>query len=142
MSSLSPALPLWRRVGYPLRQHWHRLRYQGLQLRQNPTSLLGLGLLLLFGYFIAVPVVSLLLDGVQVQFGDERRLGADTGAWTWHYLERTLFSAVAQSQFWTPLGHTLRIALWVVLLCLLVGGLLAWLLTRSDLPARRWLATA
>ncbi|GAA4495120.1 iron ABC transporter permease [Pseudaeromonas paramecii] len=142
MTSLSPALPLWRRVGYPLRQHWHRLRYQGQQLRQNPTSLLGLGLLLLFGYFIAVPVVSLLLDGVQVQFGDERRLGADTGAWTWHYLERTLFSAVAQSQFWTPLGHTLRIALWVVLLCLLVGGLLAWLLTRSDLPARRWLATA
>lgn len=125
---------------------WHRymltLRYRWLWLMQSPTVLIGLLLALLFIYFIALPVGSLLLDAVQVQFGDERRIGAMTGDWTDYYLIRTLASPVADAMFWQPLWNTLRIALGVILLSLSLGGLLAWLITRSTLPGRRWFATA
>ena len=119
-----------------------RLRYHWQRLTQSPTTPIGILLLLLCLYFIAVPVVALLLDAVQVQFGDERRAAAETGTWTRYYVLRTLFSPVADSLFWQPLWHTLRIAGGVILLSLSLGSLLAWLITRSQLPARRWFATA
>ena len=118
------------------------LRYRWQRLLHTPTTLLGWLLTGLCGYFIVVPVVALLLDAVQVQFGDERRAAAETGAWTQYYLLRTLASPVADSLFWQPLWHTLRVASAVILIALSLGSLLAWLITRTGLPARRWFATA
>jgi iron(III) transport system permease protein len=126
----------------PWRARLLALRYRWQWLLQSPTTPIGLLLALLCLYFIAVPVGSLLLDAVQVQFGDERRIGALSGDWTDYYLIRTLSSPVADAMFWQPLWHTLRVASGVILLSLTLGGLLAWLVTRSRLPARTWFATA
>ena len=126
----------------PWRTHLLMLRYRWYGLTQSPTTLFGLLLALLFLYVIAVPVGSLLLDGIQVQFGDERRIGALTGDWTAYYLLRTLNSPVADTMFWQPLWHTLRVASGVILLSLTLGSLLAWLVTRSNLRGRAWFATA
>ena len=126
----------------PWRTHLLMLRYRWYGLTQSPTTLFGLLLALLFLYVIAVPVGSLLLDGIQVQFGDERRIGALTGDWTAYYLLRTLNSPVADTMFWQPLWHTLRVASGVILLSLTLGSLLAWLVTRSNLWGRAWFATA
>ena len=126
----------------PWRTHLLMLRYRWYGLTQSPTTLFGLLLALLFLYVIAVPVGSLLLDGIQVQFGDERRIGALTGDWTAYYLLRTLNSPVADTMFWQPLWHTLRVASGVILLSLTLGSLLAWLVTRSNLRGRAWCATA
>jgi len=125
----------------PWRTHLLMLRYRWYGLTQSPTTLFGLLLALLFLYVIAVPVGSLLLDGIQVQFGDERRIGALTGDWTAYYLLRTLNSPVADTMFWQPLWHTLRVASGVILLSLTLGSLLAWLVTRSNLRGRAWFAT-
>ena len=125
----------------PWRTHLLMLRYRWYGLTQSPTTLFGLLLALLFLYVIAVPVGSLLLDGIQVQFGDERRIGALTGDWTAYYLLRTLNSPVADTMFWQPLWHTLRVASGVILLSLSLGSLLAWLVTRSNLRGRAWFAT-
>jgi iron(III) transport system permease protein len=132
---LDPHASRWRRPLLALRYRW-------LGLMQSPTSMLGVLLALLFIYLIAIPVGSLLLDGVQVQFGDERRIGALTGDWTYYYLLRTLNSPVADTMFWQPLWHTLRVASGVILLSLTLGGFLAWLVTRSNLRGRAWFATA
>ena len=126
----------------PWRTHLLMLRYRWYGLTQSPTTLFGLLLALLFLYVIALPVGSLLLDGIQVQFGDERRIGALTGDWTAYYLLRTLNSPVADTMFWQPLWHTLRVASGVILLSLTLGSLLAWLVTRSNLRGRAWFATA
>ncbi len=130
-SALAPKLNLWASV-----------RYRGALMMQAPTSVIGLMLALLFAYFIAVPVFTLLLDAVQVQFGDERRAGDVTGAWTGYYVERVMNSPIAQSLFWTPLTNTLRIATGVIVISLSLGGVLAWLVSRSDMLGRKWLATA
>jgi iron(III) transport system permease protein len=83
-----------------------------------------------------------LYDSIEVQFGDQRRTGVPVGGLTSYYLSRALFSPVANDLFWEPLSHTLNISVGVIIISLSVGGVLAWLLGRTDLFGRRWFATA
>jgi iron(III) transport system permease protein len=68
--------------------------------------------------------------------------GSATGAWTFYYLYRTLFSPVAQDLFWAPLLNTLSIAGGAIVVSVFIGCIHAWLLSRTDMLGRRWLATA
>ncbi len=109
---------------------------------KEPTAIIGALMVVLFAYLVIVPIVTLLHDAVEVQFGDARRAKAEVGAWTLYYLNRTLASPIAQVLFWEPLAHTLSVATGVMLVSLSLGVPLAWLLSRSDMFGRRWFATA
>ena len=109
---------------------------------REPTSIIGIFLTIVFAYLILAPILSLLYDAIQVQFGDQRRAGSPVGGLTSYYLNRTLFSPVSSDLFWEPLSHTLSISLGTISISLSVGCILAWLLGRTDLFGRRWFATA
>ena len=109
---------------------------------REPTALIGVLLTLLFAYLIVVPIISLLYDSIEIQFGDGRRAGGQMGDLTTYYFDRALFSPVASDLFWEPLSHTLSVSAGAITLSLSIGGMLAWLLARTDMFARRWFATA
>ena len=119
-----------------------RLRYQLKIAASEPTTLIGILMAALFAYLIVVPIIAMLLDALQVQLGDERRIKSDVGSLTWYYLERTFTSRVAHSLFWGPLVNTLSVAVGAIVIAMLVGGTLAWLLSRTDMFGRSWFATA
>ncbi|SMD09115.1 ABC transporter permease [Primorskyibacter flagellatus] len=119
-----------------------RLRYRTRIAMREPTTLIGLFMAALFTYLIVVPIISILLDAVQTQFGDARRTDTEVGEWTSYYLNRTFFSPIARDMFWEPLRNTLSVALGAIAVSLFVGGILAWLISRTDMFARRWFATA
>lgn len=121
---------------------WQVWRYKAKVAAREPTTLIGMLTALLFTYLIVVPVVSILLDSVRVQFGHERRLGKDIGDLTAYYLDRVFLSPVAADLFWQPLLNTLTVAVGAILLSLVIGGILAWLISRTDMFGRRWFATA
>ena len=114
-----------------------RLRYNLRIAASQPTTLVGVLMAALFAYLIVVPIIAMLLDSVQVQLGDERRIKADVGSLTWYYLERTFSSRVAHSLFWGPLVNTLSVAVGAIVAAMLVGGTLAWLLSRTDMFGRK-----
>ena len=87
---------------------WSRWRYRLKIGWREPTSTIGVLMVLLFAYLIAAPIITLLHDAVEVQFGDDRRAGTEMGGWTLYYLKRTLFSPIADNLFWEPLRHTPR----------------------------------
>jgi iron(III) transport system permease protein len=119
-----------------------RWRY-GLKVGwREPTAAIGVLMVLLFAYLIVVPIVTLLHDSVEVQFGDERRTKSALGAWTLYYFSRALSSPVANDLFWDPLKNTLSIAVVAIMISITIGGVLAWLLSRTDMFGRRWFATA
>jgi iron(III) transport system permease protein len=126
----------------PARGRLHRLRYRLKIILREPTTIIGVLAAALFAYLIIVPILSLLVDAVQVQFGDERRIKQDVGAFTSYYLERVFSSRISHDMFWEPLRNTLTVAFGAIVLSMLVGGTLAWLLSRSDMFGRRWFATA
>lgn len=126
----------------PARGRLHRLRYRLKIILREPTTIIGVLAAALFAYLIIVPILSLLVDAVQVQFGDERRIKQDVGAFTSYYLDRVFSSRISHDMFWEPLRNTLSVAFGAIVLSMLVGGTLAWLLSRSDMFGRRWFATA
>lgn len=90
-------------------------------LRQ-PASLLGLGLVILLGVLVVLPLLTLL----GVTLSAEGR-----AAWG-----EVLASDLAPNLFWRPLGNTLALGVAVALGTVLVGGLLAWLVVLTDMPGR------
>lgn len=108
----------------------------------TPTTAVGVLLAVLFAYAIVAPVAAMLSDGWVVHFGDERRTGSATGSFTTYYAERAMASRVAVSLYWRPLSNTILVAIGATVIALGLGGSLAWLLARSDMPARRWFSTA
>jgi len=119
-----------------------RLRYKFRVAMREPTTIIGILAALLFAYLIVVPILSILADSARVQFGDERRAGLGYGEPTLYYLYRTFFSKIASDLFWTPLLNTLLVSLGAISISLVIGGTLAWLLSRTNMFGRRWFATA
>lgn len=72
---------------------WQAWRYRLKVALREPTTLIGVLTALLFTYLIVVPIISIILDAVRVQFGHERRLGKDVGDLTLYYLDRAFFFA-------------------------------------------------
>lgn len=121
---------------------WQAWRYRLKVALREPTTLIGVLTALLFTYLIVVPIISIVHDAVRVQFGHERRLSKDVGDLTLYYLDRALFSPVSADLFWRPLFNTLSVAVGAISLSLLVGTVLAWLISRTDMFGRRWFANA
>ncbi|RVT76207.1 iron ABC transporter permease [Agrobacterium sp. CNPSo 2736] len=121
---------------------WQAWRYRLKVALREPTTLIGVLTALLFTYLIVVPIISIILDAVRVQFGHERRLSKDVGDLTLYYLDRAFFSPVASDLFWRPLFNTLTVAFGAIALSLVIGTVLAWLISRTDMFGRRWFATA
>lgn len=138
----SPRVAAWPEAVALRPSRGARLRYKTKISLHEPTTLIGVLAALLFTYLIVVPIISLLTDMGRVHFGDERRLAQAVGEWTFYYLNRTLFSTVADALFWKPLGNTLSVAFGAITISMTVGGVLAWLVSRTDMHARRWFATA
>lgn len=133
-----------RRPGLRARSFGPRagLKYRLLIALREPTTLIGVVACLLFVYLIVVPILSMLGDAIRVQFGDERRTGSDFGSLTGYYLHRVLFSELANDFFWSPLVNTIMVSAAAILCALLIGGSMAWLLSRTDMWGRKWFATA
>lgn len=111
-------------------------------LQHDPTPAIRLLLALLLTYLVLGPLLAMIAEGVQVQFRDASRLGAEEGALTGYYLHRVLLSDISGALFWRPLGRTLTVSFSVMLLSVLIGTMTAWLLVRTDLPGRNWMSRA
>ncbi|WP_323016625.1 iron ABC transporter permease [Castellaniella sp.] len=117
-------------------------RYRLKIALSEPTALIGILTALLFSYLIAAPIVSLLSDAFRVQYADAMRTGQKIGAFTYYHLERVFQSIVAPDILWNPLINTLSIAFGAMAIALVGGGILAWLISRTDILGRKWFATA
>lgn len=109
---------------------------------REPTAAIGILAAILFSYLIVAPIVSLLGDAFRVQFADSMRIGQAAGSLTSYNFARVFKSIVAPDILWYPLIHTLSVALGAMAIALVAGGLMAWLISRTDILGRKWFATA
>jgi iron(III) transport system permease protein len=119
-----------------------RLRYRARVLLSEPTALIGLLLVGAFAYLVVAPLVAIVSDAVRVQFGDDFRAGAAVGSWTTYYLWRVFRSPISGDLFWEPLANTIVVGLGVIAFAVILGGSMAWLVTRTNVPGRKFLAGA
>ena len=120
---------------------WKRIKNAFLNVFTNPYNIIVLVSLVVLVYFIVVPLGDIIATTFKVQQRDIRRIpGSAEGDFTLYYWNRLLFSDVSSSLLWKPLMNSLLIGISVSVLSILIGGLLAWLVVRSDLPWKRGLS--
>lgn len=122
----------------PLR---YRIKHTVAFAYREPANWMGVILVCFFAYVIVAPVISILLNAGIVQVGDATRTHTAEGSWTSYYFIRTLWSRMSNLLLWTPMFHTLVIAITTVIVSLMLGVTLAWLVNRTDIAGRKWFMT-
>jgi iron(III) transport system permease protein len=99
---------------------------------------LALIMLFLMFYMVVIPLYRMIMTTVTWQMHDLTRVpDAEVGGFTLFHYVRMLTGVIGNIYTYTPLRHSLTVAAGATLLALLIGGSLAWLVVRTDMPGRR-----
>jgi iron(III) transport system permease protein len=112
------------------RRFWHWI--------SSTRVVLSLIMLVLMFIMVVIPLYSLVKTTVTYSQHDLTRVSSATiGEFTLFHWIRMLTGEISKIYTYTPIRHSMTIAIGATLLALMIGGLLAWLVVRTDLPGRR-----
>ena len=104
----------------------------------TPKVVLSLIMLFLMYYMIIIPLYRMVETTVTWQPHDLTRVpDAPVGEFTLFHYTRMLTGIFSKIYLYTPLQHSFTVAIGATLLALLIGGSLAWLVVRTDMPGRK-----
>lgn len=100
--------------------------------------ILALIMLVLMFYMVIIPLYRMIMTTVTWQPRDVITVPeAEVGGLTLYHYSRMLTGALGKIYMYAPLRHSLTIATGATLLSLFIGGSLAWLVVRTDMPGRK-----
>lgn len=103
----------------------------------TPHVVLSLIMLAVMFYMVIIPLYRMLMTTITVQESDLRSLrDATIGDFTSYHWLRMLTSKIARIMTYEPLVHSLTISLGATVLALIIGGLMAWMVVRTDVPGK------
>lgn len=109
----------------------------------KPSNLLLVLFLVVLFCLSVLPLLTMLSNMFTVHLGTEKRLlGLDVGAFTWNHFQR-LFTVSDWSRvnFWVPLKNSLIMASGAGVLGILIGGVVAWFVTRSNMKYKKFISS-
>lgn len=113
------------------------------RLTITPQRVLSVIFLVVLAYLVVVPLFLMLRETFIVHPLERFQIpGSRVGDFTWAHWHRTFVSENAYAFFYRPLLNTLQIAFGLSLLALAIGGTLAWLVVRTDLPWKGLISNA
>lgn len=118
------------------------LRYRLRAFVNKPANLLLVFFLLVLTLLSLLPLITMLSNMFTVHLGTEKKLmRLPVGTWTLNHFAK-LFKGDDWSyvNFWQPLGNSFIVAMGAGLLGILVGGSVAWFITRSDLKCKKFIS--
>jgi len=116
-----------------------RLKNKFIGLITDPYSIATIIIIAVLGYLIIVPLWEMLVSTFKLSPRDAMRIPeATAGQFTTYYWERVFNGPVSKSMFYRPLGNSLLTSLVVSVASIILGGLMAWILTRTDIPYKKF----
>jgi iron(III) transport system permease protein len=113
------------------------------RLTLTPQRILSIVFLVVLGYLVIVPLFLMLRETFIVHPLERFQIpGSQVGETTWAHWQRTFVGENSVAFFYRPLWNTLRIAFGLSILALVIGGTLAWLVVRTDLPWKNVISNA
>lgn len=104
----------------------------------RPHVVLSLVMLVIMFVMVIIPLYKLIQTTLTWGPTDVARYPeAVLGKFTFFHYIRMLTGRLGQIYTYTPLKHSLTVAFGATFLALLIGGLLAWLVVRTDMPGRK-----
>ena len=118
----------------------------------KPQNIITIIFLIILCAGVVYPLISLVLDSFKVQTLPEANLMNDTwdltlrrGDYTWALWPYVLFNPrkleISASLFWNPLWKSLVMALLACFISVVIGGALAFFVTRTNLPFKKFIST-
>lgn len=110
----------------------------------KPSNIILIIFAILLTLTVVIPLVFLLYNTVLVHQGEARRLGVAFGSLTLNHWYSIFFQSkynYAVTTFYKPLVNSVGMALVACLISLIIGGGIAWLITRSGFPAKKFIST-
>ena len=111
--------------------------------RPENTILLVLGIILSFA--VLYPLWSVVQNSLTIHPGKEQMIASSLGypinglqGANWSYL---LSGPYGHKYLWEPLGNSLLLATLSCLFALIFGGVAAFLVTRTNMPCKKWIST-
>lgn len=104
----------------------------------NPYNVIVLISIVLLFALVVSPLLDMIVTTFQVGPKDASRAKAPVGEFTLYYWQRLFNSMISRNMLYKPLGHSLLIAACVASISVVLGGVFAWLMVRSDIPGKKW----
>lgn len=120
---------------------WVRLKNQVLSVIGNPFNMIVFFSLIILFCLIVIPLLTMIGNTFMVAKSELRSIpGAQIGDFTLYYWKYLLASPLTGAILWEPLMHSLTIGFFVTIISIPLGSVLAWLMVRSDIPAKKLLS--
>jgi iron(III) transport system permease protein len=128
--AVTPPLPFSQRLSAASRRFVRWLT--------TPRVVLSLIMLVIMFFMVVIPLYQLVKTTMVWGPTDiPNHPGAVQGKLTIYHYVRMLSGRLAQIYTYRPLQHSMTVAIGSTLLALLIGGSLAWLVIRTDMPGRK-----
>ncbi len=119
------------------KQLWIARLRRIFQWLSSPHVILSFIMLAVMIYMVIIPLYRMVSTTFTVQDIDLRVIrDAEVGDFTFYHWVRMLSGKIAKIMTYEPLMHSLVVSVGATLLALVIGGLMAWLVVRTDIPGR------
>ena len=119
-----------------------RLKNLILNVVKNPFNMIVLISLIILFCLIIIPLLTMIATTFTAGQAELRRIGdgAKVGDFTLYYWKYMLASNMSKAVLWEPLMNSLVIGVFVVIISVPLGSVLAWLMVRTDIPGKKILS--
>lgn len=110
----------------------------------KPANVITIVFLLILAATVVYPLISVVIESFVVHSGEVRVTGLKEGSITEYHWSKILFQSkydYAIKSFWKPLGVSILMALLSCLVAVISGGVIAWFITRSNVPCKKFIST-
>ena len=109
------------------------------KLFSHPSLVIGSFLVIVLSYLVLAPIVSILSNSIRLTRMDAIQSGGKFGDFTYKYIYRVFLSPISENIFWTPLLNSLTVSFFATLIALMLGLILASLVTSTNILGRKYL---
>src|SRR5699024_4946908 len=96
----------------------------------NPSYLISIFSIIFLVYTIRVPLYQIIANTI---------IEESSGNPTFEYWVEFLTSEASVNTFYNPIYRSLGIGIFVSVIAMLIGGVIAWIVTRTDIPYKKTL---
>lgn len=118
-----------------------RFKNRFVSFLTNPMHVISMVAIIFLIYTIIIPLIQMVSSTVTWSHDDVRAYSeAVPGKFTLHHWFYMIAGEISKNVFYQPILNSVNIAIWVSVLSAILGGTLAWLVTRSDIPFKKTIA--
>jgi iron(III) transport system permease protein len=108
----------------------------------SPHVVLSMIMLAVMFYMVIIPLYRMVMTTITVQDSDLRMIkDAEVGTFTSFHWMRMLVSKISRIMTYEPLLHSLTVSFGATMLAFVIGGFMAWMVVRTNMPGRELIHT-